>query len=150
MAALTCVGLPHPAAGQVPSAWFGVWTLNIAKSTYSPGPPPYKRATYTIAPANDGMKVIYEMVHPRGGVTHLEWIGKLDGKDYLLQGMDEVVTYAYTPLSDGVYEVVVKIGGRSATSTVSLSADGKTMTTTTKGVDSAGRAVTTTTVYDKR
>jgi hypothetical protein len=149
VAALTIAGLPHAAAGQVPPAWFGEWTLNIARSTYSPGPPPYKRATYTITPWNDGMKVIYEMVHPRGGVTHLEWIGKLDGKDYPLQGMDEVVTYAYKPISDGAYEVVVKIGGRAATSIVRLSPDGRSMTTTTKGVDGSGRVVSTTTVYEK-
>ena len=41
------------------------------------------------------MKVIYEMVHPRGGVTHLEWMGRIDGKDYPLQGIDAFVTYAY-------------------------------------------------------
>ena len=47
------------------------------------------------------MKVVYEMVHPRGGVTHLEWMGKLDGKDYQLQGIDAFVTYAYTQISPG-------------------------------------------------
>ena len=48
------------------------------RSTYDPGPPPYKRATYTIEPwGGDGMKVIYDMVHPRGGVTHLEWQGRM-------------------------------------------------------------------------
>ena len=97
------------------------------------------------------MKVIYDMVHPRGGVTHLEWTGKLDGKDYQLQGIDAFVTYAYTQISPGVYEIIVKMGGRlAAKSTITLSADGKTMTTTTKGVDSAGRAVTTITAYERQ
>ena len=97
------------------------------------------------------MKVVYEMVHPRGGVTHLEWMGKLDGKDYPLQGIDAFVTYAYTQISPGVYETIVKMGGRiAAKSTVTLSPDRKTMTTTTSGVDSAGRAVTTITVYESQ
>ena len=97
------------------------------------------------------MKVTYDMVHPRGGVTHLEWQGRIDGKDYPLQGIDAFVTYAYNPLSPGVYETIVKMGGRvAAKSTVSVSPDGKTMTTTTKGVDSSGRAVTTITVYEKQ
>jgi hypothetical protein len=139
-------------AAQTPSAWFGSWSLNVARSTYDPGPPPYKRATYTIEPwSTDGMKVIYEMVHPRGGVTHFEWQGRIDGKDYPLQGIDAFVTYAYNQVSPGVYETIVKMGGRvAAKSTITLSADGKTMTTTTKGVDSGGRAVTTITVYEKR
>jgi hypothetical protein len=97
------------------------------------------------------MKVIYDMVHPRGGVTHLEWQGRIDGADYQLQGIDAFVTYAYKQVSPGVYETIVKMGGRAAArSTIELSADGKTMTTTTKGMDSAGRAVTTITVYEKR
>jgi hypothetical protein len=58
------------AVAQVPAGWLGTWTLNVAKSTYDPGPAPYKRATYTIEPHEDGMKVTYDMVHPRGGVTH--------------------------------------------------------------------------------
>jgi hypothetical protein len=33
---------------------------------------------------------------------------------------------------------------------VTVSSDGKTMTTTTNGVDSSGRAVTTITVYEKQ
>jgi hypothetical protein len=97
------------------------------------------------------MKVTYEMVHPRGGVTYLEWQGRIDGKDYPLQGIDASVTYAYTQVSPGVYETVVKMGGRvAAKSTIVLASDGKTMTTTTKGVDSGGRAVTTITVYEKQ
>ena len=97
------------------------------------------------------MKVVYDMVHPRGGTTHLEWQGRIDGKDYPLQGIDAFVTYAYKQTSPGVYETVVKMGGPvAAKSRVTVSADGNTMTTTTKGVDSSGRPVTTVTVYEKR
>jgi hypothetical protein len=149
---LALVAPPVTSAAQPPASWFGTWSLNVSRSAYDPGPPPYKRATYTIEPwGGDGMKVIYDMVHPRGGVTHLEWQGRIDGKDYQLQGIDAFVTYAYSQVSPGVYETIVKMGGRvAAKSTVTLSDDGKTMTTTTKGVDSSGRAVTTITVYERR
>ena len=149
---LTLVAFPATSAAQTPTSWFGSWSLNVARSTYDPGPPPYKRATYSIEPwERDGMKVIYEMVHPRGGVTHLEWMGRIDGKDYQLQGIDAFVTYAYSEVSPGVYETVVKMGGRvAAKSTIALSPDGKSMTTTTTGVDSSGRAVKTVTVYEKQ
>ena len=152
IACLALAAFPRASAAQTPSSWFGAWSLNVARSTYDPGPPPYKRATYTIEPwGGDGMKVIYEMVHPRGGVTHLEWQGRIDGKDYPLQGIDASVTYAYSQVSPGVYETIVKMGGRvAAKSTITVSADSRTMTTTTKGLDSSGRAVTTATVYEKQ
>jgi hypothetical protein len=45
---------------------------------------------------------------------------------------------------------MVRIDDRTAAvSKVTLSADGQTMTTTTTGRDATGRAVTTTTVYEK-
>jgi hypothetical protein len=115
------------------------------------GPPPYKRAEYTIEPWKDGLKVSYEMVYPRGGWTVLEWSGRLDGNDYPVHGIDELLTYAYRPLADGSYEVVVKFDGRvTATSNVRLSTDGRTMTTTTTGRGAQGQAVKTMTVYEKQ
>jgi hypothetical protein len=138
-------------AAQVPAARFGTWTLNVAKSTYDPGPPPYRRARYMIEPRDDGLKVTYEMVHPRGGLTHLEWTGRLDGRDYRVQGLDDVVTYAYRPMADGSYEVAVKFDGRmTAISRVTLSDDERTMTTTTTGKGARGQQVITRTVYEKR
>ena len=139
------------AAGQAPAAWFGTWKLNLEKSKYVPGPPPYRRASYTIEPLGDQLKVIYDLVYPRGGVSHMEWIGKLDGQDYPMQGVEEAITYAYRPLNAGAYEVVVKVDGHPvAVSTVSISADGKTMTTTTEGTIARGQKLTTITVYEKQ
>lgn len=138
------------AAAEVPAVWFGTWKVNVGKSTYT-GVPAYKRATYTIEPADDGLKVIYEAVLPRGGVTHLEWTGKLDGNDYPVQGVEEFLTYAYTPREEGSYEIAAKIDGRvAATSTVKFSADGRTMMTTTLAKGPGGQAITTTTVYEKQ
>ena len=130
------------ASAQVPDAWLGTWALSVARSTYVPGPPPYKRAAYRIDRLGDGFRVVYDMVHPRGGTTHLEWTGRMDGRDYALQGVDAAITYAYTPIGDGSCEIVVKIDGRlAARSRVTVSADGRTMTTTTGA---------STTVYEKQ
>jgi len=139
------------AGHQVIDAWFGTWTLNLAKSVYEPGPPPYARAQYVIEPWKDGLKVTYDMVYPRGGTTHWEWTGKFDGQPYPLQGIDGYVTYAYQRVDDRTYDAVVRIDDRTAgVSRVTLAADGKSITTTTQGKDSTGRVVTTTTVYEKR
>ena len=126
----------------VPQAWLGSWALDVARSTYVSGEAPYKRATYRIARDGDGFRVIYDMVHPRGGTTHLEWTGRMDGRDYPLQGVDQAITYAYTPAGPEAWEIVVKIDGRvAARSRVTVSADGRTMTTRTGG---------NVTVYEKR
>ena len=126
----------------VPEAWLGSWALNVARSTYASGASPYKRATYRIERAADGFRVIYDMVHPRGGTTHFEWTGRMDGRDYPLQGVDQAITYAYAPAGPDAWEIVVKIDGRvAARSRVTVSADGRTMTTTAAG---------NVTVYEKR
>ena len=148
--AMCVLVLPRGGRAQVPSAWFGTWTLNLDKSVYDPGPPPYKRATYRIEPSGDGVKVVYDMVHRRGGVTHLEWTGNLDGHDYTVQGVEEFVTNAYRALGDREWEVMLKIDGRvAARSKVTLSPDGKTITTVTDGRNAQGAEVTTTTVYER-
>ena len=137
-------------ASSVPSVWFGTWKVNIAKSTYT-GAPGYKRATYVIEPADDGLKAVYEMVLPRGGVTHFEWTGRFDGKDYPVQGIDEALTYAYTPRADGSYAIVAKVDTRvAASSEVRFAADGRTMITTTTATGPQGQRITTSTVYEKQ
>src|SRR5687767_5867015 len=94
MAMLT---MPCTLAGQTHAPWFGTWHLNFAKSTASPGPPPFKRVTVKIEPWENGLKVTYDMVGTRGGITHMEWNGNFDGRDYSVQGVDYVLTNAYTP-----------------------------------------------------
>ena len=144
---LVLVGLSAPLAeAQVPDTWLGAWTLNVTRSTYSPGPPPYKRASYRIERLAEGFRVIYDMVHPRGGSTHLEWTGKMDGRDYALQGVDQAITYAYTLTGGDSCDIVVKIDGRvAARSHVTMSDNGRAMTTTT----TAGGAAISTTVYER-
>ena len=150
VAVVSATGVAQTPASAVPTVWFGTWTVNIAKSTYT-GAPGYKRATYVIEPSDDGLKVIYEMVLPRGGITHLEWIGRLDGKDYQVQGIDEFLTYAYTPRADGSYGIVAKVDDRvAASSEVRFSGDGRRMITTTTATGRQGQRITTSTVYEKQ
>lgn len=140
--------MPSPA--PVPDAWFGTWALNLSRSDYGDRVAPYTRATYTIEPWGEGLKVTYEMVYPRGGWTRLEWSGRIDGRDYQVQGLDDVVTYAYRSQPDGSCEVIVKFDGReTARSHITLSPDGKTMTTKTVGRGARGQPVRTTTVYER-
>lgn len=119
---------------QENAPWFGTWNLNLAKSSGRSEPPRFKRETCRIEPWQDGIRVIYDMVGTRGGVTHMEWSGRFDGKDYPMQGVDEVLTNAYRRIDDRSYEIVVKLDGVVvATSRVAVSQDGKTLRVETEG-----------------
>jgi hypothetical protein len=136
------LALPYGAPAQDREPLLGTWRLNFAQSKFASGPPAYTRVTTKIEPLDDGMKVIYDMVGERGGVTHWEWMGRLDGKDYPLEGIEEVVTNAYSRVADRTYDLVFKVDGRITTTTrISISADGRTMTVTSP---------TNTAVYNKR
>ena len=142
--------LPSTLAAQMHPDWYGTWVLNLEKSTYA-GPTPYRRGTLTIEPSNGGVKTVYDLVRVRGGITHMEWTGALDGRDYSVQGLEEFITYAYTPIDERTYEVVMKVDlAVVARSTVTLSPDGSTITTVTKGRNAQGMDITTTTVYKKQ
>jgi hypothetical protein len=130
--------------------WFGVWRLNLDKSAYNPGPAPYKRATMKVERVDDKIRFSYDFVHLRGGVQHLEWTGRFDGKDYMVQGIDEYMTYAYKQLDARTYEIVAKADGQvAAVATVTISADGRTLTTVTRRKNARGQDITNTTIHDK-
>ena len=130
--------------------WMGTWRLNPAKSTMS-NDSRFKRITTKIEPWEDGLRVVYDMVGDRGGVTHMEWTGKFDGQDYPVQGVDYVLTNAYTPVNDRGYRIVIKVDGTvAATAVVVVSPDGKTLTSTTTEKNRRGEAINTVSVYDRQ
>ena len=148
VAAMLLIALTWPgsAAGQAPTSWFGTWAYNAAKSTTAAGPVPFKRATCRIEPWEAGVRITYDLVRVRGGITHLEWTGKFDGTDYPVQGVEVVVTNAYRRVDDRTYEVVQKVDGEvSVTARMMVSPDGRTLTTVTFGRNGPA----TTTVFDR-
>lgn len=122
---------PSAIARQSLNPLLGTWRLDIPASTFPAGPPPYKRVTTRIEPWNDGIRVIYDMVGLRGGVTHWEWSGKIDGTDYALQGVEEVITNSYSRIDDRRYTLTTKVDGRTTTVTsIAISPDGRVLTAT--------------------
>jgi hypothetical protein len=144
------VALPQTGPSQPLEPWFGTWRLNLEKST-ADRDVRYKRATSRIEPRAGGLRVTYDLVGVRGGLTHMEWIGKFDGKDYPVQGVDYVLTNAYSRVNERSYQIVTKVDGAlTTTATVVISPDNKTLTTVTTGKDAKGNTLTTTTVYERQ
>lgn len=136
---------------QGPDVLFGEW-----ETRPDPGTSEYVRATCTIEPVEsdgddvDAFRVTYDLVGTRGGVTHLEWTGRLDGADYRVQGLDYVMTNAYTRVGARRFAIVTKVNGRmTTTAETTVSGDGQTMTTVTRGWAASGEEVETSVTYQR-
>ena len=127
--------------------WFGTWQ-QIPPPTQWFDPWPYQKVTLRIEPWEDGLRVVYDMVRRRGGITHLEWSGRFDGRDYPVQGVDYVLTNAYRQISDRGYQIIVRVDGRDAAiATAVVSADGSRMTVDTVEIGARRQMAKTQAVY---
>lgn len=127
-------------------AQVGTWKLNEAKSKFPAGAG--KNHTVVYAVAGDSVKVTVDGVDKDGKPTHNEWTGKFDGKEYPVTGDPTSDMRSYKKVNDHKLELTATKGGKKTLSgTITVSADGKTRTVTTKSADRKGSA---TAVYDKQ
>ena len=129
----------------------GVWKLNVAKSTYSPGPAP-KSATTRIEAAGSGAKVTVDQTMADGATRHWEFTANYDGKDSPVTGNNpDADTVARTRINATTVQTISKKGGKvMTTQTSAVSSDGKTRRVTTKGVNASGQKVNNVAVYERQ
>jgi hypothetical protein len=137
---------------QTPDPLVGTWKLDLAKSTFSPGPP-LKSATVVVEPEGKakGIKVSIDAVSPDGSPMKWGFTTQRDGKEVPVTGnpaYDAATTTMATPSAGTT--VYTKGGKTVMTSKAAISADGKTMTLTATGTDAKGQAVKNVTVYTKQ
>ncbi len=129
----------------------GTWKLNVAKSTFSPGPAP-KEMTATIESAGPGRHV--EVSGSGSDGTAIKWgySGNFDRKDIRMTGTnpdaDVVTLRRLSPTT--VRSTYKKNGKQTLVNGVSVSADGKTLTVAQSGVNAKGQTVKNTLVFDKQ
>ena len=129
----------------------GTWKLNLAKSTFSPGPGPKSQALKIEAWGEDGLKYTADGVGPDGKPTHAEFQAKYDGKDNAFTGNPDADTLAYKRIDANTLEATSKLKGKvTITAKVVVSKDGKTRTVTQTGTDAQGRAVKNVFVYERQ
>lgn len=127
----------------------GMWMLNVAKSKYSPGPAP-KSQMLTIAAAGQGVHVKTESVGVDGSKTTTEYTANFDGKEMPIQGTPNTDTVSLKRVNANTVERTDRKAGKvTVTITRVLSADGKTLTITTKGTSRQGQAINNVAVYEK-
>lgn len=128
----------------------GTWKLNEAKSKMTKGTGKNTMVVYKSA----GMgktKVIVDGVDGDGKPMHNEWTGKFDGKDYAVTGDPMQDMRSYKQIDDHNLDFWVKKGGKvTASGHVTIAADGKSRTSTMKGMTKKGKNYTNSAVYDRQ
>ena len=128
----------------------GTWKLNVAKSTYSPGPAP-KSLTVVFAAAGQGVKFSAEGVNGDGSKLAIAYTANYDGKDVPVTGNPAIDTVSWKRINATTVEETDKKGGKVfGTLTRVVSADGQSMTNTFKGTNPQGQAVNNVIVFDKQ
>ena len=136
---------------QSKDPFVGTWNLNVAKSKYSPGPAP-KSQTTTYEAAGKGYKVTVKSVPASGPAQEWSYTTNRDGANAKITGNNpNADTIAVKQVNATTLEVVHTKGGKETTrQTNVISADGKTRTVTTTGVDGQGQKVNNVVVFDRQ
>jgi hypothetical protein len=129
----------------------GTWKLNLAKSKYSPGPPPQSQ-TQTFEVVGQGVnKVTVKGTDAEGKPFKFHHNAKYDGKDHPVTDSPNWDTISLNRIDAYNVEYTFKRAGKVvSTGTSVISKDGKTRTITTKGVNAKGENISSIQVYEKQ
>ncbi len=150
-AGVFAVVLSAAVLAQAADPQIGMWTLNVAKSKFSPGPPP-KGATTKIEAAGAGTKVVADQPQADGSTRHWEFTSNYDGKDVAVTGNNpDADMLARTRVNANTVNTISKKSGKvTTTQSSTVSSDGKIRTVTTTGMNAAGQMVNNVAVYEKQ
>jgi hypothetical protein len=132
----------------------GTWKMNARKSSFQPGPGP-KALTLVYTAAGDNLVVFLQGTDPAGKPINPDKNKQtitMDEKDHATAGNENWDTTSWKRVNANTFEITRKKKGKIVqTGTNTVSADGKTMTATSKGVSPDGQPnATNAIVYDKQ
>ena len=137
-------------AADAPEAAVGTWTLNLDKSTFSPGPA-LKSQTRTYVQTADGLAVTYSGTAADGTMVSGKSTFKYDGKDYPISGSPDYDSLTLKRVDANTITSVQKKNGKAiGTTTRTVSADGKVMTLTSEGKSAKGESFHNVMVFDRK
>jgi hypothetical protein len=130
--------------------WLGTWKLNLAKSTFSPGPPP-RSITVAFQAEEQGLRLTFDIIDAQGNSAKGVVMLFDDGKPHPVTGNPAYDAASYKRINESTYEVTrTKVGKVVQILTDVVSGDGKTMTLTATGVNANGQQINDIQVYDKQ
>jgi len=128
----------------------GTWKLNIAKSTFSPGPAP-KSQTRTYAESAQGIVLTVKTTLADGKENTTSLTFKDDGKPYPASGNPDFDMVSVTRVdASTVHSTQTKSGTTVGTGVRTVSKDGKTLTYAQKGTHAGGGKYDDVSVYDRQ
>jgi hypothetical protein len=128
----------------------GTWTLNVAKSKFTPGPAP-KSQTRTYSVDADGVSLAVTGVLADGTAISQESTFKYDGKAYAMKGAADYDAISLKQVNaNTVKSIMMKAGKPVGTTTRTVSGHGKMLTLSTKATAANGKPYESTSVYDKQ
>jgi len=128
----------------------GTWNLNLAKSTYRPGPPP-RRSTITTQAAGQSLTSTFDGINAAGMPTHVVFTIIYDGQPHAVTGSGAVDASSIRRIDALKREYTnTKAGKVVATGTLVVSQDGRTLTIAGKGVNANGQPTDNIVVYEKQ
>jgi hypothetical protein len=135
-----------PAADPV----IGTWKLNLAKSTFSPGPAP-KSQTRTYVESAHGITLTVKTTAADGKESTTTLTFKDDGRPYAVSGNPDF-DMASVKRVDAmtVHSIQMKAGVTVGTGVRTVSKDGKTLTFAQKGTHATGVKYDDVSVYDRQ
>jgi hypothetical protein len=148
---------PASLRAQVAAGFNGDWTLNQDKSMFEPPATRPDRRLVTLALRRNELTQTTETERTRllevepfqeHSTTKVSYTAKFDGRETAVP--NSLATIKLTRVNASTFERVAINAGASETSRWSLSADGKLLTVSTKGVDVEGTPYTSVQVYEKR
>ena len=128
----------------------GTWKLNLAKSTFSPGPAP-KSQTRTYAESPQGMALTVKTTAADGKDSTTNLTFKEDGKPYPVSGNPDFDMVSVTRVDAlTIRSTQTKAGATVGNAVRTVSKDGKTLTFSQKGTHADGGKYDDVSVYDKQ
>lgn len=142
-----------PSFAQAANAFAGVWELDLFKSVYEPEEAAPRKRTMTLEGTGNQIKITTRTFRdsPNNGgmvAANASYAAGFDGKEYPTGA--EGATVQLKRIDANTVERTARLKGSVAeTAKWVVSADGKTMTITAKGIDATGAAYSSTQIYTK-
>ena len=139
------------ATAQSKDPAYGTWKLNVAKSTFSPGPAP-KESMLTIEADGPGRKVEVAGVAADGTPVKWGYSGSFDRKEVKVSGNNpdaDVVSLRRID-ANSTRTTYKKADKQTMVNGIAVSADGKTLTVVQSGVNGKGEQVKNTLIFDRQ
>ena len=148
--AVMAAALGATMAAQEADPMVGTWKLNVAKSTFVPGPPP-KSGLVVIKQMGDKRNVALDLELSTGRMIHFEYTGVQDGSDTPVPGGGQVDTVQERRINIRTVARDDKKNGKVTRHQYSsVSVDGKTLTAAIAAINAEGVPVNDVQIYEKQ